>query len=289
MAKPAGIVYSKNEYTIPRGRVFFNPILEDELSGAETYAGEIYMGNCPSFSISVETEKAEHYSSETGLRQKDASVLLEVKRNGSITCDNMSADNVALFISGEVAEYEQTVDSSGTPETIKGIIPGRTYQLGQTPGNPRGHQKVELVSIKKYVDGSSGDVTLADGSGNGGLDYPDYVLDADTGRVQFWDDGESELKDGDEIVVIYKRAAVKWRRITSGGTGELIGALRVISDNATGAKRDYFFPRVSLVPSGEMPIIAEGTDFASMQFDADVLKPANGEAIYVDGTPASNA
>ena len=28
---------------------------------------------------------------------------------------------------------------------------------------------------------------------------------------------------------------------------------------------------------------ADGTDFAKMDFDADVLKPANGEAIYVDG------
>lgn len=58
-----------------------------------------------------------------------------------------------------------------------------------------------------------------------------------------------------------------------------------MSDNATGDQRDFYMPRVSLVPSGEIPVIAEGTDFAQMTFDADVLKPANGEAIYVDGMP----
>lgn len=285
MAKPTGIVYAKNEYTIPRGRVFFNPIVEDAMTGAESFAGEIYMGNCPSFSISIETEKAEHYSSETGLRQKDASVLLEVKRSGSITCDNMSADNVALFISGKVSMHDQSADAVGSDATIKDIITGRTYQLGQTPQNPRGHQKVELVSIVKYVDGSSGDIPLSDGSGNGGADEPDFVLDAATGRLQLLAGGEASLTGGETIVITYKRAAVKWRRITSGSTGELTGALRVISDNATGSNRDFYMPRVSLVPSGELPVIAEGTDFAQMQFDADVLKPANGEAIYVDGVP----
>lgn len=285
MAKHADIVYAKNEYTIPRGRAFFNPIAEDPGTGAESYTGEIYMGNCPSFSVSVETEKAEHYSSETGLRQKDASVLLEVKRNGSITCDNMSADNVALFLSGTVSQESQIVDSTGTDETLEAVILGRVYQLGQTPSNPRGHQSVTLVSVTKYVDGAGGDIPLKDGSGDNGQDDPDYTVNPATGRIQFLAGGESALVGGEKIVINYKRAAVSWKRITSGGSGELLGSLRVISDNATGSQRDYFFPRVSLVPSGELPIIAEGTDFAQMQFDADILKPANGEAIYVDGTP----
>lgn len=287
MAKPTGIIYSKNEYTIPRGRAFFNPIVEDQGTGVESYSGEIYMGNCPSFTVSIETEKAEHYSSETGLRQKDASVLLEVKRNGSITCDNMSPDNVALFLSGEVSEVTQTVDIAGREETIPAIALGRTYQLGQDPSNPRGHQNVTITTVEKYVQG--GNVTLKDGSGNDGADAPDYVVDAATGRIQFLADGESALVGDEKIIVTYKRAAMKWRRIKSGGTGEMLGALRVISDNATGSQRDYFFPRVSLVPSGDLPIIAEGTDFAQMQFDADILKPANGEAIYVDGAAVANA
>ncbi len=46
---------------------------------------------------------------------------------------------------------------------------------------------------------------------------------------------------------------------------------------------DFYFPLVSLAPTGELPVIAEGTDFSSMSFDVDILKPAGGEAIYVDG------
>ena len=86
-----------------------------------------------------------------------------------------------------------------------------------------------------------------------------------------------------EISVDYEAEACTWTGIRSGASGELRGSLRVVSDNATGENRDFFFPLVSLAPTGDMPVIAEGTDFASMQFDVDILKPAGGEAIYVDG------
>ena len=257
--------YAKNEYTIPRGRVFFNPLNE----ATDEYQGEIYLGNCPSFTISIETEKAEHYSSETGLREKDASVLVEVKRNGSITCDNMNSANVALFISGSTGEVSQA-SGSVTDEAIA-VMPGRYYQLGLSALTPVGARLVSSVIVKD----NTGATTYAAGT--------DYVLDADKGRLQILAAGAITAGT---VKVSYTRGAAKWSGIRSGSAGELIGALRVVSDNATGGNRDFYMPRVSLVPSGDLPVIADGTDFSQMQFDADVLKPANGEAIYVDGTAA---
>ena len=258
------LTYAKNQYTIPRGRVFFNPIN----NATDEYIGEIYLGNCPSFGISIETEKAEHYSSETGLREKDASVVLEVKRSGSLTCDNMSMSNVALFLSGSTGTITQAAGTV-TDEEIK-VIPGRYYQLGLSPATPVGARNVSAVAVKAPV---------------GATEYEagtDYMLDAARGTLQILAGGA--IVAG-AIKVTYTKAAVTWEGIRSGASGELVGALRVVSDNATGANRDFYLPRVSLVPSGELPVIADGSDFASMQFDADVLKPANGEAIYVDGMP----
>ena len=142
------ITHAKNEYTIPRGRVYFEAInpATDESQGA------IYMGNCPAFNVSIETEKAEHYSSETGLREKDASVVLEVKRSGSITCDNMNATNVALFLSGSTGAIEQTAETV-TGEVLA-VLPGRYFQLGATAANPVGARKVSNVVVKSG-DGST--------------------------------------------------------------------------------------------------------------------------------------
>lgn len=258
------LTYSQNKYTIPRGRVFFNPIN----TATDEYLGELYMGNCPSLGLSIETEKAEHYSSETGLREKDASVVLEVKRTGSLTCDNMSGTNVALFLSGSTGTITQA-GASVTDEVID-VIPGRYYQLGLGASTPVGARKVSAV----VVTNSAGTTTYVAGT--------DYLLDADRGRLQILTTGT--IVAG-EIKVDYTKAATTWEGIRSGAAGELLGALRIVSDNATGDQRDFYMPRVSLVPSGEIPVIAEGTDFAQMTFDADVLKPANGEAIYVDGMP----
>lgn len=258
------LTYSQNKYTIPRGRVFFNPIN----TATDEYLGELYMGNCPSLGLSIETEKAEHYSSETGLREKDASVVLEVKRTGSLTCDNMSGTNVALFLSGSTGTITQA-GASVTDEVID-VIPGRYYQLGLGVSTPVGARKVSAVAVTN----SAGTTTYVAGT--------DYLLDADRGRLQILTTGTIVAGD---IKVDYTKAATTWEGIRSGAAGELLGALRIVSDNATGDQRDFYMPRVSLVPSGEIPVIAEGTDFAQMTFDADVLKPANGEAIYVDGMP----
>lgn len=258
------LTYSQNKYTIPRGRVFFNPIN----TATDEYLGELYMGNCPSLGLSIETEKAEHYSSETGLREKDASVVLEVKRTGSLTCDNMSGTNVALFLSGSTGTITQA-GASVTDEAID-VIPGRYYQLGLGASTPVGARKVSAVAVTN----SAGTTTYVAGT--------DYLLDADRGRLQILTTGTIVAGD---IKVDYTKAATTWEGIRSGAAGELLGALRIVSDNATGDQRDFYMPRVSLVPSGEIPVIAEGTDFAQMTFDADVLKPANGEAIYVDGMP----
>ena len=135
------LTYSQNKYTIPRGRVFFNPIN----TATDEYLGELYMGNCPSLGLSIETEKAEHYSSETGLREKDASVVLEVKRTGSLTCDNMSGTNVALFLSGSTGTITQA-GASVTDEVID-VIPGRYYQLGLGASTPVGARKVSAVVV----------------------------------------------------------------------------------------------------------------------------------------------
>lgn len=89
------IIHVTNRYAIPRGRVYF-----DRFDAAGLPTGEIAMGNCPGFTFTTDTEKAEHFSSETGLSEKDAALIVRVNRTGSLTCDNFSTDNLALFVSG---------------------------------------------------------------------------------------------------------------------------------------------------------------------------------------------
>lgn len=259
------LTFDTNEYQIPRGRVFFDPF---DVNGALT--GERYLGNCPGVTLNVATQKAEHYSAEEGLRQKDKSVTVQVDRAGKLECDNMNLSNVAMFFSGVIEAVSQT--STSVVDEALTVQKGRYYQLGQTVGNPAGAKNISTV----VVTGSAGTPTYVAGT--------DYNVDLTLGRLQILTAGA--IADGTAIKVDYSRPVAAWERVKTGAATEISGALRIVSDNASGADRDYYMPSVNLSPDGDIPIIAEGTDFAKMGYSLEVLKPANAEAIYVDGRPA---
>lgn len=255
------IQHITNEYAIPRGRVYF-----DRFDGAGLPTGEIALGNCPGFSFTADTEKAEHFSSEAGLAEKDASLIVKVNRTGKLTCDNFSLNNLALFVSGSVETQTQAAGTiAAEPHTVS---PGRTYQLGAGALAPAGVRFISAVSVK-----GAGALPIYDLG-------EDYVLDLEQGRLQIVEGGA--IADATAIEVTYTTSAKSWPRVKSGATAEVSGSLRVIADNASGTNRDWYMPKVTLTPSGDLPIIQEGTDFTTMEFGVEVLKSANREALYVD-------
>lgn len=258
------IQHVKSEYLIPRGKVYFDPF-----DANEQLTGEFPLGNCPGLSLTINTEKTDHFSSETGLRQKDGSWVIQVDRTGTLQCDNFSPSNAALWLSGTLQKKTQVA----TPVTgeKRTVIQGRQYQLGATAANPLGVRNVTAITVKN----SGGTTTYVAGT--------DYNVDTETGRVQIIEGGG--IASGSEVQFGYTPVAASFESVKSGGKSELQGALRVVSDNVTGGNRDWYLPKVTLTPSGDLPLIAEGTDVVSMEFGVEALKPANGEAIYCDGRP----
>lgn len=255
----------KKEYQIPRGRLVFFPFNADGSIG-----GGRQFGNCPGFSLSVEGEKAPHYSSQGGLREKDEEVLIEVTRTASLTTDNISSENLRLFLSGTSETAAQTAGAVTDEEHT--VSPGMVYQLGRTAQAPTGARNVSSVVVKS----EDGATTYEAGAA--------YELDAALGLIQIKEGGA--ITANTKIKVSYSRPAASWQRIKSGSGSDLKGALQLIADNAHGENRDWWFPSVSLSPTGELPLIQEGTDYSQIGFSVEVLKPDNGEAVYVDGRAA---
>lgn len=259
------IEHVKNEYVIARGRVYFDPY-----DANENLTGEIDLGNCPGVTITISTEKKDHYSSQTGLRQKDKTWNLQVDRTGTLRCDNFTPSNAALWLSGTSEKKTQ----SATPVTgeVRAVIPGRQYQLGATPANPLGVRNVTAVTVKN----EAGTTTYIAGT--------DYNVDTKTGRVQIIEGGAITAGN---VQFGYTPVAATFESVKSGAKAELTGALRIVSDNPDGANRDWYLPKVTLTPSGDLGLIAEGDDNVVMEFGLEALKPANGEAIYCDGRPVA--
>ncbi len=256
-------IFEKSQYVIPRGRVYFDPY-----DAADRLTGERHLGNCPTVTLSIATEKAPHYSAETGPGVKDANRVIRIDRTGKVTCDNMSADNRAMFIAGEKSTVTQ--ESGAVAAEALTVIPGRFYQLGRTDANPAGARNVSAV------------VVSPDAGGEAYVLGTDYTVDAALGRLQIMAGGSIPAGP---IKVAYSKPAASWQVIKSGDKGELRGALRVISNIAEGEQSDTYLPLVTLAPTGDMSLVTSDDEYTSMEFEIEVLTPPSGVAIFVDGRP----
>lgn len=259
----------ENQYTLGRGTVFF--LRKDPVTGE--LRGEKYLGNTPSFSVSFEPEKLEHYSSDRGIREKDKSVILQVNRTGSLTTDNVSPENIGLFFFGENSEVT-TAETTVIDEVVGGTIGvevGMYYQLGTTDENPSGVREV-------MYPGAGATAFSLEKAGVALVHGTDYIVDSTLGRIEILEGGS--VLDGDVLSASYTTAASTRQRIISGST-PIEGAVRFIADNPTGNNVDYFFPSVTLTPDGEYAL--KGEEWQEIPFTMEILKPAGKEAIYMDG------
>lgn len=151
MGAPNIVAYT-NQYVFGRGRLAFNRRRSDG-----SYEGFRPLGNCPGFNIAIASETFEHFSSEGGLREKDLQIPIQIDRTAEITCDNMSAENLELFLAAATSTRAQ---SSGTvtDELITAVQAGRFYQLGVGVGNPNGVRNVTAVTA---VSAAQGDAAVA--------------------------------------------------------------------------------------------------------------------------------
>lgn len=73
-------------------------------------------------------------------------------------------------------------------------------------------------------------------------------------------------------------------RLTTGDTIEKSGWLRFNAEEP--AETEWVFPSVTLRPSGDYALIGDETSLQQVTFDAEILEPTTGAAIYRDGAAA---
>jgi hypothetical protein len=249
--------------TLGRGRLYFDAFEQ----GTTTKTGERYIGNTPSLSLTVESESLDHYDSDAGVRVKDDSVLLQLNRTGAFVTDNVSADNIALFLLGEKSIQAQ---ASAVAQTyaLADVKLDRFYQIGATTANPSGLRSLTNFVLKKGVTV----LTL----------NTDYKVDLDLGRVEILEGGT--LIEGDDLTAEFDITAKSRVQIVTAANATIDGALRFIATNPKGDLVDYYYPSVRLSPNGEYAL--KGEEWLQMGFNIEIQKLDDStEAIYADGRP----
>jgi len=254
-----------NTYVMGRGRLYFDPF---DANDATT--GERYLGNTPGFELTIESEVVEHFNADSGVREKDDSVTIEVNRNATITCDNISNENLALFIIGDVSTVSQT-GASVTDEAIT-VQTGRYYQLGVSSSNPTGRRGISTVVVQDDTDTTTY------------VEDTDYEVDATLGRLYIIPGGS--IADDDVLHVDYAYATNSRTQIASNSTQSTDGALRYVADNAKGTNRDLYIPSCELRPEGGFQMKTEN-EWQALGFAIEFnKKDTSTEQLYIDGRAA---
>ncbi len=109
-----------NNYVVGRGRLFFGQFAK----GTRKPQGQLYFGNTPELSLSQDEDTLDHYSSEGGVRVRDASATLQNDQTGSFSCDNISLPNLALWFRGEqIKRIEAGSGSASGTVTFANAVP----------------------------------------------------------------------------------------------------------------------------------------------------------------------
>lgn len=252
---------SKN-YTLGRGKLYFGQFRP----GTQTPRGERYLGNSPDLSFNATQETLDHYYSDGGIREKDASVILQQDYAGAFVLDDINMANLAMFFLGEAMSV--TTDTrTVTDEAFAGVEIGFSYQLGTSATEPTGVRQVSDVE----VTGAASSVLVAG---------KDYVVDEQLARITILAGGDVE--DGDDITVDYTvDASTRDRVISKGQTIE--GQLRYVSANPAGKDVDYFMASVKITPNGDLSL--KGDDWQQVPMNIEILRKGDLAAIYAEGRP----
>lgn len=88
------------------------------------YQDWVDIGNCPTFEFQPEVTKLEHFSSRSGIRERDHSVVTEKKGTLNITMDEWSVENISLAVLGTTtgsagSSVTEIFDSSSVMAQVK--------------------------------------------------------------------------------------------------------------------------------------------------------------------------
>ncbi|MFW5920925.1 MAG: hypothetical protein ACOCUS_03740 [Polyangiales bacterium] len=251
-------------HVLGSGQLWFG--LEDSDGNPQ---GLRYLGDTPGFTLQIQTEQIDTWSSDGPTAEREDLAVTQVTRSTQITCKEMSPENWGLFLIADVDELAETADSVTDEE--HDVKPGHAYHLGVTDENPVGARNVENVEV------SDGDTTTYD-------EGDDYELDADLGRIYIMPDGDI---DESTIHVDYDTTASTRDLITAADLAEQYGELRYYADNTRGPNRNLYVPRLILRPDGETQLKSR-EQYQQMQFQAEFLKREGKAQAYIDGVPVAD-
>jgi hypothetical protein len=246
---------------MPRGSLSFAPINDD---GDMT--GEIDLGNVTGFELTNALEYKEHMTSHDAVVVLDAKKISAAKWTAKFTPEELSAENMALFLLGD-------------PDKQKGAGADQTAQIGAVMSSGAAFSLFldRWCDLgKKYIKPGTLNITDAEDnelniteltSGN----YANYAIDYENGLIMIKSGNTANIVESpdDSALFACTYGTCALRRFVH-RIRPLQGFLRYRGISEVGPRHSVQCWKVQMVPDAAMGFI-KPQDYASLGFTADVF------------------
>ena len=235
---------------------------DQEDSAGALSGNEVYLAETPGLSLTASPERVEDWSSDGKIAEKHLDVAVKLTRDLSFSLKDISMTNLALFLIGTESVITQVATPIVGEVLTNSSVQGTYLQIGVNASGARGMSAV-------VIDDDAVAATLG----------ADYTLDEALGRIYIVPGGG--IVDGSVLDADYTPTVNTRNQVTTDQLGAKFGALRFIADNTDGAERDYYWPKVSLNPDGELALKSRDA-VQEMSFAAAVATRTGFAQVYID-------
>lgn len=241
-----------------KGKLLFDLYVND--TATNTY---IDLGNAPSFAMNVEEETLDHTTSRSGLATVDATVILSKTIGGSFTLEEQGANQLAMYLSGQVFETAAHGGSGGS------YASGSSLDL-QVPDNAGG-SIIPLATAGgvRYRKITGFSISNLDTAGTNYTSGTDYVVDLDAGYVHIIAGGGL---DGTSIAAFarFTYSGGTNLEVRIGQSDQVTGAIFFAGTDArTGRTYEALLHKCKISADGDLPFISDEWAQTNFTFTAE--------------------
>jgi hypothetical protein len=268
MAEVSASPWARNTTGLPsasRYRLGRGVLKYAELTGADVPDGNgwIHLGNIPTLTATLTRNFLDHFSSMSGLRDRDARIAIESLFDMRAQLEEPTEDAAVLFWQSTPAGYTNPAIAGFTEYSmIAAVKKGRSYPIINGSGvQARGIDSSDLTVEKS----GSPDTALVEGT--------DYTVDEKSGEIHFLSTG-STLSDGDtvDVTLAANASAETTRSIPVQNRSEVTVALKLIAeDGRSQEKWELYIPKATISPDGDLGLIT-GQDLMTIPISISALK-----------------
>jgi hypothetical protein len=257
--------YDTNDYTLGRGIMYLSEI--DSTTGLPKEWRDV--GNVPDFTVNVAEEELEHFTSRTGLKTRDKTVTLSKDLQMAFSFDTINDQNLALFLSGETANY--------TNAAVAGFAEWQVIGDGDIPASPQlVWYRIESSAAARAYGITSTNLTVATTNATPVtlVEGTDYEVLESSGMFRLLDSTAVQLAitnvEGITIELAADAGAVNMDEVRglTKSTVSVAMMFQAVNPANDDEPTEFVFHQVKLRADGDMNLI--GDDWTQMPFGGTV-------------------